>query len=67
MILVVIGPTDTRFARLVTNMVSNGVNTCSLFSGSSTPERLDGRKAVAVLSPGYVKARMTGRAVCIEK
>lgn len=67
MIFVVAGPTTIRLAKLVTNMVINGVKTCTLFSGSSIPESPEGLKLVAVRSPGYVKARMTGNAVCIEK
>ena len=67
MICVVAGPTAMKFARLVTNIATKGVSTCNLFCSSSTPETPDGLKVVAVRSPGYVKARMTGSAVCMEK
>lgn len=47
--------------------VARGVNTRSLFDGSSTPNTLEGLVPRAVRSAGNVKAIMTGRLDCKEK
>jgi hypothetical protein len=38
MILVVSGPTKSMFARLVANIVTNGINALRLFVSASTPD-----------------------------
>ncbi len=64
---VVAGPIYARLAAAVTNMVKRGARTRNRLMGSRTPDILDGIILIAVRSAGSVRARMTGRAVCIEK
>lgn len=67
MICVVFGPIYTKFARPVVNMIARGVRTCVLDDKSNTPDIEEGIRPIAVRSPGKVRARMTGSAVCMEK
>ena len=69
MILVVAGPTTAKFTRLLANIVTKGARTLVRFFSEKTPPRLEG---IAVVPndesvPGYVRARITGRAVWREK
>ena len=69
MSLVVAGPTKNKFARLVAKIVMIGTNVLPLFFSARkpvSPEGVDDEPRVKG-EPGYVKARTTGRAVCIEK
>jgi hypothetical protein len=61
--LVVAGPTTTMLAKAVTNMVAMGTKALQRFDASNKPATPDG----VVRPAGYVTARTTGRAVCMEK
>ncbi|KAI9795202.1 MAG: hypothetical protein M1816_000224 [Peltula sp. TS41687] len=66
MILVVIGPNTKRFAKAVENTVANGSSVLTWCWSSNTPLSPEGPTPKAVLSPGYVNARITDKAICIE-
>ena len=66
MIFVVAGPTITQFTRLVTNIVSMGTKKLHLFASAKVPLKPDAVPR-GDLATGYVRARMTGSAVCSEK
>ena len=66
MILVVAGPTNTIFTTLVAKIVAIGTSTLNRFFSAKKPDKPDGALAPAPngdLSPGYVRARTTGRAL----
>ena len=67
MILVVAGPIHTKFVRLMAKMVAIGAKTLNLLLSARNPDKLDGVGPKGVLTPGYVRARMAGSAVCIPK
>jgi len=63
-ILVVPGPTNTKFNALITNASARGVSTFGLFEGSKTPAMSDGVVPIECRSAGRAR---TGRVFCIEK
>ena len=67
--LVVAGPTSSRFATLVTKIVLSGNNTLTLLFSARTPPSPEGTEEDPSIccDPGYVRARTTGSAVCMEK
>lgn len=67
MILVVAGPINIRFARLVAKVVKIGTRTLIRFFSVKKLPSPDGFLPSGVLSPGTVRARIIGSAVCIEK
>lgn len=67
MILVVAGPINNRFVRLVAKVVSIGTKTPVRFFSAKNPPSPEGVLPSGVISPGTVRARTTGSAVCIEK
>jgi hypothetical protein len=64
-VLVVAGPTKAMLARPVRKMVASGARTVHRLGASSTPAIPAGLPPDRL--PGYVRARTTGMAVCIEK
>ena len=60
------GRSTVRLTRPVTAMVVRGNNTPILLEESKTPTSPDGPPN-APPDPGYVRARTTGKADCIEK
>lgn len=67
MILVVAGPINNKFARLVMKIVKIGTRTFSRFFSAKNPPSPEFVFPSGVLSPGTVRARTIGRAVCNEK
>lgn len=67
MILVVAGPINNRFARLVAKIVRIGTRTFIRFSPVRKPPSPEGVLPSGVVSPGTVSARTIGSAVCNEK
>ena len=68
-ILVVAGPTKSRFAALVTITVINGIKVLTLFFSARNPDSPEGVEEEPSVKgdPGYVSATITGSAVCSEK
>ena len=65
MIRVVAGPIHTKFVRLIANIVAIGTKTFHRLFPAMNPEKPEGAEPKGVfLTPGYVRARMTGSAVC---
>lgn len=64
MIFVVNGPIQTRFARLIAKILTMGASTLSrLFSAKKPSGPDDVEPNSGEMATGYVRARMTGRAV----
>lgn len=67
MILVVAGPTYAIFIIPVTNMVAKGAKTLHRFASANVPPMPFVAVPNAVRTPGYVRARTTGRPACMVK
>lgn len=63
MIPVVAGPSTSRFPRFIAKIVTIGAKTLYLFFSARNPARPDSVDPKCDELPGYVNARMTGRAV----
>lgn len=67
MILVVAGPMNNKFIRLVAKIVKIGTRTFVRFFSARKPPSPEGVLPSGVVSPGTVSARTIGSAVCNEK
>jgi len=62
---VVAGPIQIKFVILIVNIVAIGAKTFHRLFSAKNPDKPDGAEPNSVfLTPGYVRARATGSAVC---
>ncbi len=67
MIFVVAGPNTSRFVKFIAVMATMGRRTLYRLLSARKPFKPDGEAARSVVLPGYVSAKMTGRALWMEK